>query len=82
MFMPQRRWLVNPQGEMLVEFIGRFENLQQDFTTVCERLSLRAELGHAKPSGRGSYRDYYDSASRDLIARCFEEDLQAFDYSF
>lgn len=82
MFMPQRRWLVNAAGEMLVEFVGRFENLQQDFSIICERLSVRAELGHAKPSGRGSYRDYYDDASRDLVARCFEEDLQAFGYSF
>lgn len=82
MFMPQRRWLVNEQGEMLVEFVGRFENLEEDFTAICGRLGVQAELGHAKPSSRGSYRDYYDPASRELVAEVFAEDLEAFGYSF
>jgi hypothetical protein len=82
MFMPQRQWLVNEQGEMLVEFIGRFESLQDDFQRICERLSVQAELGHAKPSVRGSYRDYYDSESERLVGEVFAEDVQLFGYSF
>ena len=82
MFMPQRQWLLGAEGEMLVEFVGRFESLQQDFNYICERLSLRAELGHAKPSSRGSYRDYYDADTRDLVARHFAEDLEAYGYEF
>ncbi len=82
MFMPQRQWLVNERDEMLVEFVGRFESLQQDFDSICKRLGVSAQLGHAKPSSRGSYRDYYDADSRALIERVFAEDLESFDYSF
>ncbi len=82
MFMPQRQWLVDENDAMLVEFIGRFENLQGDFRRICERLSIEAELGHAKPSGRGSYRDYYDPQSRDLVGEVFEEDIALFGYEF
>lgn len=82
MFMPQRQWLVGEEGEMLVEFIGRFENLQQDFDHICGRLSVQAELGHAKPSSRGSYRDYYDTETEALVAECFAEDLELFGYRF
>lgn len=82
MFMPQRQWLVDENDNMLVEFIGRFETLQQDFDRICERLALDARLGHAKPSSRGSYRDYYDDESRELVAESFAEDLETFDYQF
>jgi len=82
MFMPQRQWLVNEEGELMVEFIGRFENLAEDFGRICQRLSIEAELGHAKPSSRGHYRDYYDTASRELVAEVFAEDLELFGYRF
>ena len=82
MFMPQRQWLIDDNGELLVEFIGRFENLQEDFGRICQRLSVAAELGHAKPSGRGSYRDYYADTSRHLVGEVFAEDVELFGYEF
>jgi len=82
MFMPQRQWLVDERGELLVDFIGRFENLHEDFGKICQQLSVKAELGHAKPSERGSYRDYYSRESEELIGEIFAEDLALFGYSF
>ncbi|MEH6580563.1 MAG: sulfotransferase family 2 domain-containing protein [Halioglobus sp.] len=82
MFMPQRDWLTDEHGELLVDYVGKFENLQQDFATICARLSVTAELGHAKPSDRASYRDYYDAETELLIAEHFAVDLEAFAYSF
>ena len=82
MFMPQHDWLVDEQGELLVEFIGKFENLAQDFAKICERLSIQAELGHAKPSARAAYREYYDAETEALIAEHFAKDIAAFDYHF
>jgi hypothetical protein len=82
MFMPQRQWLINEEGELLVEFIGRFENIEADFHQICERLGTDAQLGHAKPSSRGSYRDYYDANSEALVREFFAEDLELFGYQF
>jgi hypothetical protein len=82
MFMPQRQWLVDEHDKLLVEFVGRFENLTEDFQRICERLSVNAQLGHAKPSSRGSYRDYYDADSEALIREYFAEDLALFGYEF
>jgi hypothetical protein len=82
MFMPQKQWLVNESGELLVEFIGRFENLQQDFDRICQRLQVEASLGHAKPSSRGSYRDYYNAQSEALVRKIFAEDIELFGYRF
>ena len=82
MFMPQWRWLVDEKGLSLVDFVGRFETLDQDFATISNRLSLGASLGHVKPSSRGSYQSYYDDETRVLIQSCFEEDVEAFGYRF
>lgn len=82
MFMPQVDWLCDRDGELLVEFIGRFERLAEDFATVCERLGRHAELPHVKGSGRGNYRDYYDEESVAIIRDWFADDVELFDYEF
>lgn len=38
--VPQSDYLVNQAGELLVDFVGRFEALQRDFDVVCERLGI------------------------------------------
>lgn len=45
--IPQTQFLYNAQGECKVDFIGKFENLQQDFNFVCDNLKLgRIQLEH------------------------------------
>lgn len=38
--IPQCNFLYNDNGKCLVDFIGRFETLQQDFNIVCRKLGL------------------------------------------
>lgn len=82
MFMPQWHWLIDEKGKSLVDFVGRFENLNQDFATISDRLSLGSSLGHVKPSSRGSYQNYYNEETQALIAASFAEDIDAFGYRF
>ena len=82
MFMPQRQWLLGDDGEMLVDYVGRFESLNEDFTHVCQELGLKAELGHAKPSSRGGYQQYYSEAGRAIVESHFAQDIEAFGYTF
>ncbi len=51
--IPQSEFLYTPDGELLVEFVGRYENLQHDFAMVCSRLGLEpAPLPHVRdPAG-------------------------------
>ena len=37
---PQVEFVVGEDGAMLVDFVGRFERLQEDFDTVCQQLGL------------------------------------------
>ncbi|WP_198011359.1 sulfotransferase family 2 domain-containing protein [Synechococcus sp. PCC 7335] len=82
MFMPQTKWVVDQTGEMIVDYICRFESLSSDFEQVCKRLNLDASLPHLKSSKRGSYQDYYDSATKAIVADWFAEDVEQFHYTF
>lgn len=82
MFMPQTQWVVDEGGNVMVDMIGRFETLAQDFAKVCETLGRRAELPHLKKSTNKDYRQLYDTATVDIVGRWFADDIRAFDYSF
>lgn len=38
--IPQWKFLYDQEGNQLVDFIGKFETLQQDFNTVCQQLNI------------------------------------------
>lgn len=40
---PQADYVLDEQGQLLVDFIGKFENLRADFHTVCQHLGLAGE---------------------------------------
>jgi hypothetical protein len=86
--MMQAEYLFDEQGQLLVDFVGRYEQLHADFVTVCQRLQLNdGELPHVnKASHQGDerrhYSEYYDSESREFVADRFRRDVTAFKYEF
>ena len=70
-------------GRIRVDYVGRYENLQPDFDTVCARLSIEPRmLSHTFKTDHGSYVDYYDDASRKIVERLYAADIAAFGYRF
>ncbi len=80
MFMPQSNWITDHDGQILVNFICRFENLNDDFNYVCGKLGKTAILPHVKPSNHGNYRDYYDEETIEMVACWFSKDIENFGY--
>ncbi len=53
--MPQYDMLHDEHGKLLVDFVGRFETLNADFSAVCQRLGLDdCQLPHRNPSDKKS----------------------------
>jgi hypothetical protein len=53
--MPQYDMLHDARGKLLVDFVGRFENLQEDFDTVCAKLGIGdTRLPHINASNKKS----------------------------
>jgi hypothetical protein len=80
--VPQCRKLAL-RGRIGVDFVGRYEHLQRDFDAVCERVGHpRVELPHVFASEHRRYTEYYDDATRAIVARVYADDIRAFDYRF
>jgi hypothetical protein len=66
-----------------IDFVIRFEHLQEDFNTLCEKLDIpQADLPHRNASKRGHYSQYYDDELVQLVAKRFTEEIQLGGYRF
>ncbi|RLE01334.1 MAG: hypothetical protein DRJ13_07130 [Bacteroidetes bacterium] len=83
-FRPQVDFLRGQNGMIELDFIGRFENLQQDFNHVRDHLGLSGELLFINKTKikREPYQTYYSDESREITARVYKEDIEVFNYKF
>ena len=93
---PQSEYVYGQDGRPLVDFIGRFESLEQDFITACQRIGIAdPKLPHVNDSRKPTrgvmrrfkrrpqhYKDMYDARTMKLVADLYEADIDAFKYSF
>lgn len=82
-FAPQFVWVCDTEARPIVDFVGRFENLQQDLIAIGRRIAIDpSALSHRNVTEHGHFRDYYTDNSRELVARAYAKDLALFGYSF
>jgi hypothetical protein len=82
-FDQQVSYLVDYEGSLLVDCIGRFETLESDFSSICRRLGLPGiRLPHHRRSRHDEYRAYYDKSSRELVGFRYANDVEALKYIF
>ncbi len=66
-----------------VDFVMRFEQINQDFHKVCERIGIPfQELPVRNKSRRDAVAKYYDLELVDLVARRFRAEIDCFGYEF
>jgi hypothetical protein len=78
----QSSFVVDSAGNQIVDFVGRFEHLADDFGIICQHIGWDLELPHENVSKHAEYRSYYTDETAALVAEHFAEDIARFDYSF
>jgi hypothetical protein len=81
----QLDWFSDLRGDVIVNRIGRFENLAEDFASIATEIGLpRVDLPHinATTSCRADYRQYYSAKDAESVGRYFAADIEAFGYAF
>jgi len=78
----QKHFIYSETNEMLVDFVGRFEQLDVDFKVICDRIGISASLPKLNVSNETPYRKYYADETRELVRRTFDPDIKLFGYEF
>ena len=80
----QTDYLKGLDGRILVDFIGKYENLLEDYEEACRRIGIRPpSLPHKRRADdRLSYQQYYDDETARLVAEHFEPDISTLGYTF
>jgi chondroitin 4-sulfotransferase 11 len=66
-----------------LDYIGKFENLQQDMNYIFDRCRLpRLKIPHLNSSKHEHYTSYYNDETRSIVTKLFEKDLELFGYEF
>ena len=79
----QLDWFVDPNGTILADFIGKFEQLEADWAFVALKLGVNPELPHWRANPRARhYTEYYNDRTKQLVADKFRIDIEHFGYEF
>lgn len=66
-----------------IDFLIRFENLNEDFRKVCEIIEIPfKELPHRNKSSRYHYTKYYDSELIELVKKKFKKEIKYANYIY
>jgi hypothetical protein len=81
-YRTQSSMICDVAGNSLVDFVGRVENVQDDFAEICRRIGVKVPLEHRNKSRHAHYRECYTDETREIAARIYAEDIERFGYSF
>lgn len=79
----QLDYMVDKNGVLRMDFIGRFENIDDDFNVICKKLNLpNSSLPHVNGFDHKDYREYYNDEDREYVANLYKRDIDYFGYTF
>jgi hypothetical protein len=78
----QTDWLVNNSGQLCMDFIGKFENLNVDIKKIEQIIGRKILLPHHNKTDRLPYQHYYDDETRKIVADWHRKDIENFGYKF
>lgn len=82
----QQRFFTDENGNILVDFLGKFESLQSDYDKICDILNIPQKelpfLNKSKNRKEKDYRTYYNEETKNLIYENLKEDIELFGYHF
>ena len=81
-FNDQINWIIGRNGKLLVDFIGRYERVEEDFEKICSILGIRKKLPHKNVTRHLNYKEYYDPLTIEIVREKYRRDIEFLGYDF
>jgi len=83
LFKSQLHWIMDKQGNDLVDNIYKYETLSEDWRTICDDIGIEhTPLKHHNSSAHFYYTEYYDQETIDYVGHMYEQEITRFNYTF
>lgn len=80
--LPQTHFLIDEDGRVAMDFVGRFETLDASWHQLCTRLGLETvPLARRREPERRDWARYCDTELAGMIAEYYRDDLENFGYA-
>lgn len=81
-FIPQHEFLCDRRGNVMVDFIGRFENLEDDVRFLSDKFKKDIRLEHYNSNLKKDYKEVYTAKMVSKVKTIYYKDLKFFNYKF
>lgn len=96
--MNQMNYITDKNGNIVIDFIGFFENIENDYLEVCHQLDIvnppklskiipkpfnfNKKRKFEKTSFSYNAREYYDIETKEIVDKLFKEEINYFKFKF
>jgi len=77
----QRKLIADEKGKVMVDFVGRYETLADDFAKVREKLGVEAFLEHFNRTEHPKWQTVYNRKMFEQVRSRAKADIETFGYS-
>ena len=78
----QKDFIYSENNNLLVNYVGRYEDLNNEFSKICSQIGISTFLPELNVSNKKPYQQFYNDETKELVRRAFEPDIKLFDYEF
>ena len=83
---PQNYFLCDNRGKIMVDFVGRYENLREDLSKILSKIGMPEKLADLSISNgskrQKNYMKIYNEEMVKKVADIYRKDIEIFDYRF
>lgn len=82
-FRPQLSYVTDKAGQLVVDHLGKVEDLRPTSEWLEKTIGKRVDFPHSNQTGEQvDFRSFYSDQTADIIARIYQNDIEAFGYKF
>ena len=81
-FIPQHEFICDKNGEIIVDYVGNFENLNKLVDKINDILKSEFKIEHHNKTNKKNYKDIYTTEMIVKVNQIYQKDIDIFEYNF